>query len=69
MSSAGANQESAGGTFKNVIDNPDTKPTSHEYAEDPSKANAAHDQHKASGAGQSEHKPSGAADSHHADKH
>ncbi|UJR34136.1 hypothetical protein I4U23_021543 [Adineta vaga] len=33
MSSAGANQETEGGTFKNVIDDPATKPQSHEYAE------------------------------------
>ena len=33
MSSAGANQETEGGTFKNIIDDPATKPRSHEYAE------------------------------------
>jgi hypothetical protein len=33
MSSAGANRESEGGTMKNVINNPETKPQSHTYTE------------------------------------
>jgi len=33
MSSAGANKESEGGTMKNVVDNPETQPQSHTYAE------------------------------------
>jgi hypothetical protein len=36
MSSTGANRESEGGTMKNVIDNQETEPQSHTYAEDQS---------------------------------
>ena len=39
MSSTGANRESDGGTFKNVIDNPQTQPQSHTYAENESQSN------------------------------
>jgi hypothetical protein len=36
MSSTGANRETEGGTMKNVIDNPQTEPQCHKYAEDQS---------------------------------
>jgi len=39
MSSSGANRESEGGTMKNVINDPATKPQSHTYAEDQSRSN------------------------------
>lgn len=39
MSSTGANRETEGGTMKNVIDNPETQPTSHTYAENQTQSN------------------------------
>ena len=39
MSSTGANRETEGGTMKNVIDNPQTQPQSHTYAENQSPSN------------------------------
>jgi hypothetical protein len=39
MSSATANRESEGGTMRNVIDNPETQPQSHKYAENQSQSN------------------------------
>jgi hypothetical protein len=39
MSSATANRETEGGTMKNVINNPETQPQSHTYAEDQSRSN------------------------------
>jgi peptidase E len=39
MSSTGANRETEGGTMKNVIDNPETQPQSHKYAENESHSN------------------------------
>jgi len=39
MSSATANRETEGGTMKNVIDNPQTQPQSHTYAENQSDSN------------------------------
>ena len=38
MSSATANRETQGGTMKNVIDNPETQPQSHLYAENESRS-------------------------------
>jgi len=38
-STTGANRESEGGSMKNVIDNPETQPTSHTYAENQSGSN------------------------------
>jgi hypothetical protein len=39
MSSGTANRESEGGTMKNVINNPETQPQSHKYAENQSQGN------------------------------
>ena len=40
MSSATVNRESDGGTMKNVINNPETQPQSHKYAENQSDSNS-----------------------------
>jgi hypothetical protein len=56
MSSTGANQESSGGTMKNVIDDPANKPQSHTSAEDQSKSNTGQGSNKCSSGGP-DHKP------------
>jgi hypothetical protein len=51
MSSTGANRETEGGTMKNVIDNPETKPHSHLQAEDQAKPNTQQGNNKCSSGG------------------
>ncbi|CAF0817087.1 unnamed protein product [Adineta steineri] len=55
MSSATANQETEGGSFKNVVDNPETAPKSHTYAENESHPHKEHTHHKCT-PGEGDHK-------------